>query len=577
VSFYFENDNKKVNLFLEKLLLKNKLDLEKYVEFLSESEFSKIKPLIERGRTFSYNILQSSPNQFPEINIGCFENQLLLKNLSLRNQERIKTTIEKSSDAIVKEKHQQFIENKRYLTKLDEIPISERPKNYEAIKADTENLEKELTRLSSTFADAKKSLTVNWKQVQEKLKPNEIAIDLVDYTYYNKKWTDSIYYGAFIIKTDSKFPKYITLFEKKQLAILLSENKNQQDSTKINKHYLDKAISDLFLKPLQNELKGVSSIYLSPSGLGHQINFSALPVSETQTLGDKYEVHILGSTAEMVTYNEANLGQKTNTELVLYGNIDYSKSDATNKAASDTLATKNTAFTELYTRSANTEEYHYLGGSKIEINKINALAQQNNFASTIVEDRKATEESIKAFDCRTTPFVLHLATHGFFFPDVAKEIPNQTISPETYKKSYYKIAEDPMMRSGLILAGANKNLKKSSEGDTIEDGILTASEISNLDLSACQLVILSACETGLGQINGSEGVFGLQRAFKMAGVKNIIMSLWKVPDAPTAELFDIFYTECFAGKTIHEAFQTSQAKMKVKYSPYYWAGFVLLE
>ena len=102
-------------------------------------------------------------------------------------------------------------------------------------------------------------------------------------------------------------------------------------------------------------------------------------------------------------------------------------------------------------------------------------------------------------------------------------------------------------------------------------------EISNLDLSACELVVLSACETGLGEVKGSEGVFGLQRAFKMAGVKNIIMSLWKVPDTQTAELFDIFYSECFAGKSIHEAFQTAQSKMKLKYSPYYWAGFVLLE
>ena len=88
---------------------------------------------------------------------------------------------------------------------------------------------------------------------------------------------------------------------------------------------------------------------------------------------------------------------------------------------------------------------------------------------------------------------------------------------------------------------------------------------------------MSACETGLGQINGSEGVFGLQRAFKMAGVKNIIMSLWKVPDVQTAELFDIFYKTCFSGKSIHEAFQIAQSEMKQKYPPYYWAGFVLLE
>ena len=145
------------------------------------------------------------------------------------------------------------------------------------------------------------------------------------------------------------------------------------------------------------------------------------------------------------------------------------------------------------------------------------------------------------------------------------------------KSKIYEASDDPMMRSGLLLAGAKNYWGISNQNNTIEDGILTASEISNLDLSACQLVVLSACETGLGEIKGSEGVFGLQRAFKMAGVNNIIMSLWKVPDVQTAELFDIFYNECFAGKTIQDSFKSAQSKMKAKYSPYYWAGFVLLE
>ncbi|QYS89626.1 CHAT domain-containing protein [Flavobacterium davisii] len=134
-----------------------------------------------------------------------------------------------------------------------------------------------------------------------------------------------------------------------------------------------------------------------------------------------------------------------------------------------------------------------------------------------------------------------------------------------------------MMRSGLLFAGANNSWRKTNNETNADDGILTAKEIANLDLSNCKLVVLSACETGLGQINGSEGVFGLQRAFKMAGVQNIIMSLWKVPDVQTAELFGIFYAACFNGKSIQEAFNEAQNKMKEKYSPYYWAGFVLLE
>ena len=457
------------------------------------------------------------------------------------------------------------------------MPEDERPKNLWLLKTDTETLEKELTRLSSNFAEAKNALAVNWKQIQEKLQPNEIAIDLVAFNYYNKKWTDSIVYSAFVVGKGFKAPKYIALFEQKQLEFLLTRNKNQTDNNKIDNQYADKAISDLFLKPLQNELNGITSIYLSPSGLGHQINFAALPVSETQTLGDKFKVHILGSTTELVNYKVASLYKKTNLELLLYGNIDYDKSDAKNKIITDTLATNNIEFVSITTRSTNTVKLKYLAGSKIEINKINTLAQQNNFKSTIIEDKNATEESIKALDGSTKPFVLHLATHGFFFPDPKIEIPQNLTIEESPKKNFYKLADDPMMRSGLLFAGANNFWGKPNENISTDDGILTASEISNLDLSACQLVVMSACETGLGDINGSEGVFGLQRAFKMAGVKNIIMSLWKIDDEKTVEFFDIFYANCFSGKTIYEAFQVAQTKMKAKYSTYYWAGFVLLE
>lgn len=547
------------------------------VNYLSESELR----LFRRNKFFMrfvpQSFLQTNPTQFPELNIACYENELLLKNLSLRNQQRIKNSIEKSNDADLKEKYKQFITNKRYLNKLDELRIAQKPSEYDSIKNDTEKLEKDITRLSSEFADAKKTLSITWKQIQEKLKPNEVVIDMVSYNYYNKKWTDSIVYGAFIIKKDSKFPKYITLFEQNQLQNLLKKEINNQNTARINEQYQSKAIADLFLKPLEQDLKGINTVYLSPSGLGHQINFLALPVSLSQTFGDTFQVHILGSTSEILNYKTASLDKKSNLELILYGNIDYKKSEASNKIVADTISTNNTEFNALTRSNTDITEYGYLGGTKIEINKINALAQQNNFKSTIIDDQNATEESIKLLDGKKTPFVLHLATHGFFFPNPKTEKPEKQSSNETSKHSFYKMADDPMMRSGLLFAGANKFWGKPNENITTDDGIFTASEISNLDLSACQLVVMSACETGLGDINGSEGVFGLQRAFKMAGVKNIIMSLWKIDDEKTVEFFDIFYANCFSGKTIHEAFQVAQTEMKTKYTPYYWAGFVLLE
>lgn len=572
---YAKNENH--NKYLLEYLKLLKIDILNMNSSFTQSELSSYFKKILQHNTY-FSILNLFPNQYPEINIGCYENELLVKNLSLRNQQRIKVGIQKSGDTKLISNYQQFIANKRQLNKLQELPTDKRPASFEQLTVETEQLEKDLTRQSSAFADAKRALSITWKQVQEKLQPNEIAIDLVAYNYYNKKWTDSIVYAAFVVKKQYKAPKYIPLFEQKQLEFLLHKNKTENDSASSNKQYTNKAISNLFLKPLEQELKGCTIVYLSPAGLGHQINFKALPISEIQTFGEKYQIHQLGSTSELVTYKMSQLDKNTNLQLYLYGGINYDKKENTTKEIENNDALITFGFNEMSTRSGITN-FSYLPGTKIEVNQIATASAQNGFVTTEFMESNATEESIKQLDGKTTPYVLHLATHGFFFPDPKQQKPEtlQVITNESGKSKIYKTSDDPMMRSGLLFAGANKYWGKTSENESADDGILTASEISNLDLSSCQLVVMSACETGLGEINGSEGVFGLQRAFKMAGVKNIIMSLWKVPDAQTAELFTVFYSECLGGKSIHEAFQIAQAKMRVKYSPYYWAGFVLLE
>ncbi len=141
----------------------------------------------------------------------------------------------------------------------------------------------------------------------------------------------------------------------------------------------------------------------------------------------------------------------------------------------------------------------------------------------------------------------------------------------------FKQSDDPLIRSGLAMAGAN-NAWKGKPVRGVEDGILTAYEVSNMYLPNTKLAVLSACETGLGDIQGSEGVYGLQRAFKMAGVQNLIMSLWKVPDLESSEFMQEFYQNLFAKQTINEAFYHAQNWMKNKYrnEPYKWAAWILV-
>ena len=192
----------------------------------------------------------------------------------------------------------------------------------------------------------------------------------------------------------------------------------------------------------------------------------------------------------------------------------------------------------------------------------------------------ATEEAFNELGrSEPSPRILHLATHGYFFPD-PKTMLNEKPSSIDNQDLIFRISDDPMIRSGIILAGANTawtTLQPPAKG---EDGILTAYEISQQNLSNTELVVLSACETGLGQIKGNEGVYGLQRAFKIAGVKYLIMSLWQVGDKATGELMVEFYHFYVNRKLpVPEAFRAAQQAMRTKYpgSPYAWAGFILVE
>jgi len=572
---YRQNDlNSDATIYFKKFIENNQKRTANDIYGLTEKGINGYLKFKKNYLAYPLSFLYDFPTNFPTINSSCYENELIIKNLTLRNQERIKKKILKSGNQMLRDKYQQFLANKIEISKLQELPLLKRPSIFASLIDETEQIEKELSKESSSFLDYKNAMSFTLNDIKNKLTSKEVAVDLVSFKYYKKTVSDSLVYAAFIVKKDSKAPKFISLFEEKQLDFLLGRNKIQLDSTRIDKQYLEKTISDLFLKPLEKELQGITTIYLSPSGLGHQIDFAALPLSRNQTLGEKYNLHILSSPAELIDYKVASLDKNNNIELLLYGGIDYNKSNPKTEIDKE-IVEPASDIAALRTQSG-ISGFDYLNGTNNEINQIQLKGNLNGFTTTVYKESEATEESIKQLDGRTTPYVLHLATHGFFFPDPKQEIPND-IFAEQGKSKIYKASDDPMMRSGLLLAGANNYWGKSAGNTTTEDGILTASEISNLDLSACQLVVLSACETGLGEVKGSEGVFGLQRAFKMAGVKNIIMSLWKVPDTQTAELFDIFYSECFAGKTIHEAFQSAQSQMKAKYSPYYWAGFVLLE
>ncbi len=215
-----------------------------------------------------------------------------------------------------------------------------------------------------------------------------------------------------------------------------------------------------------------------------------------------------------------------------------------------------------------------LPGTAVEISKLTALLTPKGYKITSFLKDKATETNLKQAH---KPRVLHVATHGYFLSDVDASGSDKLV----FGVQPDKALVNPMLRSGILLTGADwtvQNLKRP-EGETGEtdNGILTAFEALNLDLQGTELVVLSACETGLGDVQAGEGVYGLQRAFQLAGARALVISLWRVDDAATQQLMTKFYTYWLGGKPLKDAFQQAQLDLRATYpQPYFWGAFQLI-
>lgn len=423
---------------------------------------------------------------------------------------------------------------------------------------------------------------ITLKDINEKLYKDEIAIEFVSFNYIKDSgYTDKVIYLAGVLKKEWKYPKFIYLFEENQLKALFQQPNFIPDSTYINELYdfsrSGKIIYNLIWNPLSSYLSGVKRIYISPSGLLHNINFNALPKDDSLRIGQEFDLHILGTTSDILKPKNQFINNHDVHRAWLFGGIDYDKTSNTLAKAKSENDINLGLLTKATTRGSNSS-WPFLRSTLYEGAGIDSLCKQNKMQTEFISGPFASETALKNISGEAGTYILHLATHGYFFPDAEKKLEGSSFQNFSSKKEVYRLSDNPLLRSGLIFSGANKTWNNpNNHSDSTDDGILTAYEVSNLDLSGAKLVVMSACETGLGEIKGSEGVFGLQRSFKLAGAENIIMSLWKVPDVQTKELMKLFYENCFKGMTISDALKDAQFAMSKKYPPYYWAAFKLLE
>ena len=564
----------------------------KALHHLSERELNKYLQLLS-GHQAS---LLSLARHFPAASPTAYNNTLFYKGFLLQAYNQIRRLALADSATAYK-----LILLKSYERRLAAEyarPVSEQNSVAE-LEEQALDLEKDLARSVDGYGDAMRQ--VRWQEVQQNLKPGEAAVEFVHYRLYGKTETDSMLYGALVLRPGWSQPRMVSLFEHRDIQPLLAAANNtataghlygsggaETSLRKAGRGNREEGIVipakktaglyQLVWAPLDSLLYDATTVYFAPSGLLHRLHLGAIPVpGGPNTLADRYNLVQVGSTRQLAVRDGA--AKTPGRTAVLFGGLRYEAEkpaevpDSTrqNRPDYNVAALRNTL------GGRGDQAWNYLPGTEKEVKDISRTLGKAGYPARALGGHDGSEAAFKALGKNgDAPAVLHIATHGFFFAD-----PRDTTRRRDWHENdpVFKISDNPLLRSGLILAGANPAWAGGQTPEGREDGILTAYEISQMDLRGTELVVLSACETGLGDVEDNEGVYGLKRAFKIAGVRYLIMSLWQVPDRQTQELMSTFYRNWLQKKmAIPEAFAAAQRTMRRRYDdPTMWAGFILVE
>jgi CHAT domain-containing protein/Flp pilus assembly protein TadD len=548
--------------------IKNYLyEIQTYFPSMSEKEKGQFYQTIYHDfETFNTYALLRAPSN-PAILGRMYDNQLATKALLLNSSNKLRHRILASKDTSLVRMFKHWLSEKELLSKIYSLPKDEIKKqhiNVDSIEHIANDLEKKLSLKSELFKSTNEVSFYSWQDVKKHLGTHDAAIEIIRFPKYKFDsagvYSDSIYYAALIVTHNT--------LNHPEAVILQDGNKMEGKYITLYKNYIrfkleDRFSYDIYWKKIQEKLPAdVKKVYISPDGVYNQINVNTLKNTATNTFVlDQADLRLVTNTKDLVHHQKhvAN----TKKFLVLFGNPDYAKELGSAKPVSEAEGSPD------YGRYLE-----QLPGTETEVKKINEAMTSHSWQTKIYTGQNASEKNLKSIN---NPKVLHIATHGFFEKD---------INAETSKKAN----ENPLLTSGLMLTGASVTLYNKEHNifnfDKIqtneEDGILTAYEAMNLNLDHTDLVVLSACETGLGEIKNGEGVYGLQRAFIIAGAKSIIISLWKVNDETTQKLMTYFYQEWAKNdnKVEHKAvaFKRAQTRLKEEFpSPYFWGAFILVQ
>lgn len=385
--------------------------------------------------------------------------------------------------------------------------------------------------------------------LKQNLREDEVMLDFFPYYEFISYDTYHVYYAVSITTKESQVPKFLKLCRVEQIDELLRNSKLYDAKNLV-------FYSEIW-KKIERYISKKKKILISPTLNLNKVNLGAISCG-AKRLGDVYQLASISSLNSL--FKRDCVKENTKKSIALFGGMDYDASISVNKKnVQDSSKIK-----------LDRSGFDYLPETLNEVTDIsNLLAGVMN--TTVYSGQKATESQFKLLSSHS-PSVIHISTHGFYLKGKGLKAPffkNLSLSSKiTYK----------MSKCGLLFSGANNAWNGIYAQDVEEDCILTAAEVEKMDLSDTELVVLSACDTGLGDCESIDGVYGLSRAFKIAGAHTIVMTLWKVNDLVTKEFMCEFYAQIKEGLEYHEAFRIAQKKLRLKYQdPLLWAPFVIID
>ncbi len=509
--------------------------INRYFPPMSEAEKTKywdvLQPRFQRFYNFCLDASAGNPLLVQEM----YDYQMATKGLLLNSTNKIKKAIFASGNNELIKDYVAWLDKKETLARyysLAKEDLKEQKIDLQTLEKEANDMERSLSQRSGDFSQGYSTEKISYKQVSSVLADNEALVEFIRIRSYDKDFTADSKYAALVL-TKGSDPRLIVLDNGNQLETRYAKFYRNAVQQKMADQYS----YDQFWARIEPALTGKKVIYISPDGVYNQINLNTLKKTDGDYLLNRYDLFIIGNSKDLIALKNQKVSAPKKNAFLL-GFPDY---------GGDAVAA--------------------LPGTKIEIENIGKILKTGGYVVTPYMQKAATEAIVKSMK---GPAVVHIATHGYFQQDV--EASSVGVHEENAKNN-------PLLRSGILLAGASPTIK----GEVIpnlesnDNGVLTAYEAMNLNLEGTDLIILSACETGLGDVRAGEGVYGLQRSFLVAGAKALVMSLWKVDDAATQALMTNFYTNLAKGGSKAKAFKQAQLQLMAKYKePYYWGAFVMM-